>query len=83
LSFQAGKATLLNLIAGLLRPDSGTVKLNDLEITSPGPDRGVVFQTTRSCLGSRFLKNIFLAVDRPIQTGLGKTSGATSNISLR
>ena len=27
----AGKSTLINLISGLLKPDSGTAKLNDLE----------------------------------------------------
>ena len=40
----SGKTTLISLIAGLLRPDSGSVTLNDLEITAPGPDRGPVFQ---------------------------------------
>ena len=40
----AGKTTLISLIAGLLRPDAGSMTLNDLEITSPGPDRGIVFQ---------------------------------------
>src|SRR5262245_30733986 len=34
----AGKTTLISLIAGLLRPDVGTLTLNDLEITEPGPD---------------------------------------------
>ena len=49
----SGKTTLISLIAGLTRPDAGTVKLNDLEITAPGPDRGIVFQTTRCSPGSR------------------------------
>ena len=40
----AGKTTLISLVAGLLRPDAGALTLNDLEITEPGPDRGVVFQ---------------------------------------
>src|SRR6266571_10704 len=40
----AGKTTLISLIAGLLKADSGTVTVNDLEITGPGPDRGIVFQ---------------------------------------
>ena len=40
----AGKTTLISLIAGLLKPDSGSMTLNDLEITEPGPDRGIVFQ---------------------------------------
>ena len=40
----AGKTTLISLIAGLIKPDTGSLTLNDLEITEPGPDRGVVFQ---------------------------------------
>ena len=40
----AGKTTLISVMAGLVRPDSGTITLNDLEITGPGPDRGIVFQ---------------------------------------
>jgi NitT/TauT family transport system ATP-binding protein len=39
-----GKTTLLNMIAGFIRPVSGTVMLNDRSIDGPGPDRGVVFQ---------------------------------------
>ena len=40
----AGKTTLISLVAGLIRPDRGSLLLNDLEITGPGPDRGIVFQ---------------------------------------
>ena len=40
----AGKTTLISLIAGLIRPDSGNITLDDLDITAPGPDRGIVFQ---------------------------------------
>jgi nitrate/nitrite transport system ATP-binding protein len=59
----AGKTTLISLIAGLLRPDSGTVKLNDLEITEPGPDRGIVFQNYSLLPWLTVYENIFLAVD--------------------
>src|SRR6266700_1782761 len=59
----AGKTTLINLIAGLLRPDSGTVTLNDLEITAPGPDRGIVFQNYSLLPWLSVFENIYLAVD--------------------
>src|SRR5437879_6845101 len=60
----AGKTTLINLIAGLLRPDSGTVTLNDLEITAPGPDRGLVFQNYSLLPWLSVYENIYLAVDQ-------------------
>ncbi|MDA8050674.1 MAG: ABC transporter ATP-binding protein [Rhodospirillales bacterium] len=39
-----GKTTLLNLAAGLLTPDKGTITIGPRAINGPGPDRGVVFQ---------------------------------------
>lgn len=39
-----GKTTLLRLIDGLLRQDAGTVTIDGTIVTSPGPDRAVVFQ---------------------------------------
>src|SRR6266705_3589845 len=60
----AGKTTLINLIAGLLRPDSGAITLNDLEIVSPGPDRGVVFQNYSLLPWLNVHENILLAVDQ-------------------
>lgn len=60
----AGKSTLINLIAGLLRPDSGTATLNDLEITEPGPDRGIVFQNYSLLPWLSVFENILLAVDQ-------------------
>jgi nitrate/nitrite transport system ATP-binding protein len=60
----SGKTTLISLIAGLTRPDTGTVKLNDLEITAPGPDRGVVFQNYSLLPWLTVTENIALAVDQ-------------------
>jgi NitT/TauT family transport system ATP-binding protein len=40
-----GKTTVLNIIAGFIKPSSGSVLLNAREIKGPGPDRGVVFQS--------------------------------------
>jgi len=60
----AGKTTLINLIAGLLKPDSGQLTLNDLEITAPGPDRGIVFQNYSLLPWLSVFENIFLAVEQ-------------------
>jgi nitrate/nitrite transport system ATP-binding protein len=60
----SGKTTLVSMIAGLTRPDSGTIKLNDLEITAPGPDRGIVFQNYSLLPWLTVTENIALAVDQ-------------------
>jgi nitrate/nitrite transport system ATP-binding protein len=60
----SGKTTLISLIAGLARPSTGTVKLNDLEITAPGPDRGIVFQNYSLLPWLTVTDNIALAVDQ-------------------
>lgn len=39
-----GKTTLLNILAGFVRPSHGDVLINDHAIDGPSPERGVVFQ---------------------------------------
>ena len=39
-----GKSTLLNALAGFISPTSGDITVDSKAITTPGPDRGMVFQ---------------------------------------
>jgi sulfonate transport system ATP-binding protein len=39
-----GKSTFLNIVAGLEKPDVGQILLNGKPISTPGPDRTMVFQ---------------------------------------
>src|SRR5258705_4875946 len=52
------------MIAGLIQPDQGTITLNDLEITAPGPDRGIVFQNYSLLPWLTVYENIYLAVNQ-------------------
>jgi len=40
-----GKTTLLKIIDGLIPSDRGTISIGGKQITAPGPDRAVVFQS--------------------------------------
>ena len=39
-----GKSTMLRLVAGLIKPTTGTLTVNGKPIGNPGPDRGMMFQ---------------------------------------
>lgn len=67
----AGKTTLLHLIAGILRADSGTIRVAGREITACGESRrdrlraasvGYIFQTFNLLQGCTVLENVELAM---------------------
>lgn len=59
----SGKSTLINLISGLVKPDTGTAMISGQPITGPGPDRGLVFQNYSLLPWLTVSENIALAVD--------------------
>ncbi|SFS05822.1 ABC transporter ATP-binding protein [Yoonia litorea] len=58
-----GKTTLINLMAGLESPTTGSVTYRDKPITSPGPERGVIFQSYSLMPWLTVTGNVGLAVD--------------------
>ncbi len=53
-----GKTTILRSIAGLLQPTSGKITIGNKECTSPGSDRGMVFQDFALFPWRTVLKNV-------------------------
>ncbi|HEY7772674.1 MAG TPA: ABC transporter ATP-binding protein [Marinagarivorans sp.] len=60
----SGKTTLISAIAGLIKPDSGTLTFKGQEIDGPGPERGLVFQSYSLMPWLTVYDNIKLAVDQ-------------------
>jgi nitrate/nitrite transport system ATP-binding protein len=60
----SGKTTLIAAIAGLIQPDSGSIRLKGKTIEGPGPDRGVVFQSYSLMPWLTVHDNVALAVDQ-------------------
>jgi len=58
-----GKSTLLNMVAGFHQPTDGSVRLRSQPITSPGPDRMVVFQNYALLPWRSVFDNVYLAVN--------------------
>jgi nitrate/nitrite transport system ATP-binding protein len=59
----AGKSTLISLIAGLITPDRGVVRLDGKAVTGPGPERAVVFQNYSLLPWLNVFDNVLLAVE--------------------
>ena len=58
-----GKSTLMNMIAGLETPDSGSLTFKGQPISGPGPERGLVFQSYSLMPWLTVKGNIMVAID--------------------
>ncbi|WP_300058687.1 ABC transporter ATP-binding protein [uncultured Roseobacter sp.] len=58
-----GKTTLINMMAGLDTPSTGSVTFRGKPITGPGPERGVIFQNYSLMPWLTVTGNVRLAVD--------------------
>ena len=74
-----GKSTLLKVVAGLLKPSGGSVKLSGIPITGPQPAVGIVFQQPTLLPWQTVLANVLL----PIRTlGLDPVAGKEKAMQL-
>ncbi len=79
-----GKTTLMSMIAGLVRPDSGEILLQGKPVAGPGPDRGLVFQNYSLLPWLTVAENIALAVQAvfPNQTTAERAAHVDKYIAM-
>lgn len=58
-----GKTTLMSLLAGLIAPDAGEIRVKGEKVTGPGHERGLVFQSYSLLPWLSVEGNVRLAVD--------------------
>ena len=63
-----GKSTILMMVAGLSTITDGAIILAGKELTGPGPDRGVVFQSPSLLPWMSALENVMLGVNQVFYT---------------
>ena len=74
-----GKSTLMNCVAGFVKPTKGNVTLDGQPITSPGFDRGMVFQSHSLFPWKTVSENIMFG---PLMAKKGKTEALSIARSL-
>nr|WP_294943378.1 ABC transporter ATP-binding protein [uncultured Mucilaginibacter sp.] len=79
-----GKSTLMSTISGMVKPTRGEVYANGKKVTSPGPDRGIVFQNYSLLPWLTVYKNIYVAVDAALKdkTSAEKTALVETNLKM-
>src|SRR5438477_3928479 len=66
-----GKSTFLNVLLGLIKPDSGDIRMDGKPIAGPGTDRAMVFQEFGLLPWRTVLNNIELGLELkgvPVET---------------
>ncbi len=58
-----GKSTLLKLVSGLIRPTSGCIRVNGVEVKGPTPSIGIVFQSPLLMAWRTVIENVLLQID--------------------
>jgi NitT/TauT family transport system ATP-binding protein len=53
-----GKTTLLKILAGLLEPSEGEIRVSGVSVTGPGPERALVFQDFALMPWASVLRNV-------------------------
>jgi sulfonate transport system ATP-binding protein len=76
----SGKSTLLRLLAGLERPDKGSVLLDGRPLRGLNRDARVMFQDARLLPWRRVIDNVAIGLDR---TGHDRAIGALRKVGLR
>ena len=59
-----GKSTLLYIIGGFIPPSDGAILVNGKEMTSPGVDRGIVFQEFALFPWKTVIQNILYGLEQ-------------------
>ena len=77
-----GKSTFLNILLGLIKPDSGEIKLDGALITGPGQERAMVFQEFGLLPWRTVTANVELGLELKGVPHLQRSGRATELIEL-